>query len=76
MLTKIEKPDGLPTGIDMRMSLVADETEAAQLAGKADGYLFQSRTIKALYLFIPVVLSAALRPSGRQVPAPTESETK
>jgi hypothetical protein len=76
MLTKIEKPDGLPTGIDMRMSLVADETEASKLAGNADGYLFQSRTIKALYLFVPVAEPAALRPSGRQVQAPTESETK
>lgn len=44
----------LPTGT-MTMTLVADVSEAERRANGQTAYLYQSKIIKALYLFIPLV---------------------
>ena len=53
-MIRIETPNDLPLGVDLRMYQVADEAEAVKLANNGKAYLFQSHTIKALYLFVPV----------------------
>ncbi len=49
----IETPNDLPHGVDLRMYSVANEAEALRIADNGKAYLFQSHTIKALYLFVP-----------------------
>lgn len=44
-----------PVGIPLQKWDVESEAEALQIVGNAPAYLFKSKIIEQLYLFIPVV---------------------
>ena len=56
-MTRIPSTIDLPHGWH-EMYCVADEAEALRIAGGRKAYLFQSKVITSLYLFIPVVEAA------------------
>ena len=56
MITKIETPNELKTGVPYRMYQVDDELAAAQVVDIGQkAYLFKSNIIKAWYLFVEIV---------------------
>lgn len=54
-ITPIEHTYDLPGGA-FRMVQIADETDAARCANGQPAYLYRSRIIDALYLFVEVQL--------------------
>jgi hypothetical protein len=53
-MTNISSPNDLPGGWH-EMYLVADEAEAQKISDGRECYLFKSKAIKALYLFVPQI---------------------
>lgn len=55
-MTPISSTNELPyTNCLYEMYMVADEAEAAKVADGREAYLFNSKIVKALYLFVPQI---------------------
>ena len=55
-MTRILSTADLPyTNCLYEMYCYTDEAEAASVAGEREAYLFESKAIKAMYLFLPVI---------------------
>jgi len=67
----IQSPNELPLGVDLWMTLVKDETEAAQITGTGKAYLFKSKIVDGLYLFRLVIA-----PARAKSPLWGETETR